>query len=122
MTLKAASETSSFRTHGTWTRKLIPDSVEVSQGTYELPPLNVKGIASDLVTILMAVGTTCLAVAVYGACSSRRSKKWDSVYDGAMVICIGARTRVCCACGMWCVGRAVSRRCVRVCVYLFYFV
>lgn len=79
---KAASETSSFRTHGTWTRKLIPDSVDVSQGTYELPPLNVQGIASDLVTILMAVGTMCLGVAVYGACSSRRSKKWDSVYDG----------------------------------------
>lgn len=56
--------------------------MEVSQGTYELPPLNVTGIASDLVMILMVVGTTCLAVAVYGACSSRRSKKWESVYDG----------------------------------------
>lgn len=54
----------------------------MSQGTYELPPLNVQGIASDLVTILMAVGTTCLGVAVYGACSTRRNKKWDSVYDG----------------------------------------
>lgn len=80
---QAGSETSSFRTRGTWTRKLIPTSIDVSPGTYELPPLNVKGIASDLVMILMAVGTTCLAVAVYGACSSRRSKKWDSVYDGA---------------------------------------
>lgn len=80
--MQAASATSSFRTHGTWTRKLVPDSVEVSQGTYELPPLNVKGIASDLVMILMAVGTTCLAVAVYGACSSRRSKKWDNIYEG----------------------------------------
>lgn len=81
--MQAASETSSFRSHGTWTRKLIPDSIEVSQGTYELPPLNVTGIASDLVMILMVVGSTCLGVAVYGACSSRRSKKWDSVYDGA---------------------------------------
>lgn len=80
---QAGSDTSSFRTHGTWTRKLIPASIDVSPGTYELPPLNVKGIASDLVMILMAVGTFCLAVAVYGACSSRRSKKWDSVYDGA---------------------------------------
>lgn len=77
------SKTSRLRTHGTWARKLIPDSLEVSQGTYELPPLSVKGIASDLVMILMSVGTTCLAVAVYGACTSRKSKKWDSVYDGA---------------------------------------
>lgn len=83
MSCQAASETSSFRTHGTWTRKLIPDSVEVSQGTYELPPLNVTGIASDLVMILMLVGTCCLGVAVYGACSSRKSRKWESVYDGA---------------------------------------
>ncbi|CAB1108211.1 unnamed protein product [Ectocarpus sp. CCAP 1310/34] len=80
--LQAASETSSFRSHGTWTRKLIPESVEVSQGTYELPSLNVSGIASDLVMILMGVGTSCLAVAVYGACSSRKSKKWETVYDG----------------------------------------
>ncbi|CAN0068374.1 unnamed protein product, partial [Ectocarpus sp. 12 AP-2014] len=80
--LQAASETSSFRSHGTWTRKLIPESVEVSQGTYELPSLNVTGIASDLVMILMGVGTSCLAVAVYGACSSRKSKKWETVYDG----------------------------------------
>lgn len=79
---QAASETSSFRSHGTWTRKLIPESVEVSQGTYELPSLNVTGIASDLVMILMGVGTSCLAVAVYGACSSRKSKKWETVYDG----------------------------------------
>lgn len=83
---QAASATSSFRSHGTWTRKLIPDSVEVSQGTYELPPLNVTGIASDLVMILMVVGSTCLGVAVYGACSSRRSKKWASVYDGAIML------------------------------------
>lgn len=58
----------------------------VSQGTYELPPLNVTGIASDLVMILMVVGSTCLGVAVYGACSSRRSKKWESVFDGAMMV------------------------------------
>lgn len=87
MCRQAASETSSFRSRGTWTRKLVPDSVEVSQGTYELPPLNVTGIASDLVMILMLVGTTCLGVAVYGACASRsRSKKWESVYDGGFVL------------------------------------
>lgn len=79
---QARSPTSSFRSQGTWTRKLIPDSLDVSQATYELPPLNVQGLASDLVTVLMLVGTTCLGVAVYGACSTRRSKKWDSVYDG----------------------------------------
>lgn len=54
----------------------------MSQGTYELPPLNVQGIASDLVMILMLVGTSCLGVAVYGACSTRRNKKWDTLYDG----------------------------------------
>lgn len=64
---------------------LIPDSMHVSQSTYELPPLNVQGIASDLVLVLMLVGTTCLVVAVYGACSTRQSKKWDSVYDGECV-------------------------------------
>lgn len=60
----------------------------MSQGTYELPPLNVTGIASDLVMILMVVGSTCLGVAVYGACSSQRSKKWESVYDGAMTVAV----------------------------------
>ncbi|CAM9513005.1 unnamed protein product [Chrysoparadoxa australica] len=74
--LQISSNSSAFRSHGTWSRLVDPESMTAAVMMYDMPEMTMKTITFNIIALLVITGTGFLLCASYGAWIAK-ANKWD---------------------------------------------